>query len=85
MSSHSHEEPFYGKRIVRDNEQQYIKTLLANYRNEPVTEELKQKVYDELIMEKHLGNVSIPFRVVVRRDVYGKYPPHIEVILDTKV
>jgi hypothetical protein len=86
MSQNAHEDhPFYGKHVLRDREQDYIRTLLKKYHHEPVSEELKQKVWDELMMEKYLGNITIPFRVVVRRDTYGKYPPHIEVILDTKV
>lgn len=80
-----HEEPFYGKWILRDREQEYIRNLLKKYRDKEVNEELKQQVYDELMMEKYHGRISIPFRVVVRRDVYGKYPTYIEVILDTKV
>ncbi len=39
----------------------------------------------ELQMEKHLGRITIPFRMGVRRDPYGKFPDLIEVILDTKV
>ncbi len=87
MTSHTdiHEQPFYGSHILVDKEQEYIKKLLRKYRGEPVSEELKQKVYDELMMEKYLGHITVPFRVVVRRDTYGKYPPHIEIILDTKV
>jgi len=79
-----HEHPFYEHHILREGEEEYIKSLLAKYREEPVSEELKQKIYDELMMEKYHGRVTIPFRVVTRRDSYGKYPEHIEVILDTK-
>ena len=81
----SHDLPFYGKHVLLDHEQEYIQKLLKKYHAEPVTEELKQKEYDELMMEKYHGRITVPFRVVVRRDIYGKYPPHIEVILDTKV
>ena len=80
-----HEHPFYGHHILREREQEYIKQLLAKYRDQPVTEELKQQIYDELMMEKYHGRLTIPFRVVTRRDVYGKYREFIEVILDTKV
>ena len=80
-----HEHPFYGHQILREREQRYIQDLLVKYRNLPVTEELKQKIYDELMMEKYHGRIKIPFRVVTRRDIYGKYPECIDVILDTKV
>lgn len=64
-----HEEPlFYGQEIVRDNQQQYIDNLLKKYKKEPVTEELKEKIWNDLQHEKHLGNITIPFKVVIRRD-----------------
>lgn len=77
--------PFYGHEIVRRNEQEYIKTLLKKYQNEEVNDMLKQKVWDELQMEKHYGRITIPFKLAVRLDPTGKYPNRIEVILDTKV
>lgn len=83
--SEEHEGPFYGYEIVRRREQEHIKQLLKKYQNEPVSDDLKKKVWDELQMEKHLGRVTIPFKMAVRRDPYGKFPDLIEVILDTKV
>lgn len=84
-SSALHEHPFYGFDIIRRQQQEYIKNLLKKYRGQPVTEELKKKVWDELQMQKHLGLVTIPFKMTTRRDPYGKFPDVIEVILDTKV
>jgi len=80
-----HEHPFYGQVIVRRSQQEYIKKLMEKYQKEPVTDELKKKVWDELQMQKHLGIITIPFKLGVRRDPYGKFPDVIEVILDTKV
>lgn len=80
-----HEHPFYGYDVIRNKEQAYIKELLEKYRKEPVSEELKKKVWDELQMEKYYGRITIPFRMAVRRDPYGKFPDCIEIILDTKV
>ena len=80
-----HEHPFYGFDIIRNREQQYIKNLLRKYQKEKVNDELKKKVWDELQMEKHLGKITIPFKLAVRCDPYGKFPDTIEVILDTKV
>lgn len=83
---HSEEEhPFYGIEIIRRKEQEYIQTLLKKYRSEPATEELKGKIWDELQMEKYNGSITIPFKVVLRKDSQKKYPDYIEVILDTKV
>lgn len=83
MSEREH--PFYDKWIYREREQEYIRGLLRQYAHEVVNDELKKKVYDDLSREKTLGNVTIPFRVVLKHDSYGKYPSYIEVILDTKV
>lgn len=86
MAQHSEEEhPFYGREIIRRKEQAYIQQLLKKYRQEPVTEELKAKIWDELQMEKYKGTVTIPFKVVMRKDAQKKYPDTIEIILDTKV
>jgi len=79
------EHPFYGHDILADREQEHIKNLLKKYKTEPVTEELKKKIWDELQMEKYYGRVKIPFKVVLRRDSTGKFPDYVEVILDTKV
>lgn len=77
--------PFYGEEIVRSQEQEYISHLLKKYRNEPVSEELKAKIWDELQMEKYTGKIKIPFKVVLRHDAHKRYPDCIEIILDTKV
>ncbi len=83
---HEHEDhPFYGKWIYRYREQKYIQKILKKYKHEPVSEELKKKIWDELQTAKHEGKVSIPFKLVTHRDPSGKFPEYIEVILDTKV
>jgi hypothetical protein len=83
--SHTHTHPFYGKPIYRKNQQEYISSLLKKYKMQPVTEDLKKKIWDELQMEKYHGRVTIPFKVIMRRDASGLFPAYIEVILDTKV
>lgn len=86
MTQHSEDEhPFYGINVIRNKEQEFIKNLLKKYQNEAVTEELKAKIWDELQMEKYKGNITIPFKIVMRRDSLRKYPDYVEVILDTKV
>ena len=82
---HEQKHPFYGKEIIRQREQEYINFLLRKYKNFPVNEETQSKIWDELQMEKHLGHLSIPFKVVMRKDANKKYPDYIEIILDTKV
>lgn len=77
--------PFYGYEIIRRKEAEYIEKLLKKYEHEKVDEELKSKIWDELQMEKHLGNVRIPFKLAIRHDATGKFPDYIEVILETKV
>ncbi len=73
------------KPIIRNEQQEYVKNLLKKYSHMPVTDELKKKIWDELQMEKHLGNLTIPFKIAVRCDPYQKFPDYIEVILDSKV
>lgn len=82
---HEEEHPFYGHVILRRKEQEYIREILKKYQNDPVNDELKKKVWDELQMEKYYGRITIPFKLAVRRDPYGNFPDAIEVILDTKV
>lgn len=79
------EHPFYGYHILRNREQKYIQNLLKKYDGLPVNDDLKQKIWDELQMEKYHGRVTIPFKVVMRKDASGKFPDYVEVILDTKV
>lgn len=76
---------FYGHPIYRNLEEEYIQDLLKKYANEPVTDDLKKKIWDELQNAKYEGKVTIPFKIVMRRDPSRKYPDYIEVILDTKV
>lgn len=83
--SEEHKHFFYGKPVLADREQAYIQELLKKYKGMPVTEELKKKIWEELQQEKHVGRVTIPFKIAMRRDPSGKYPDTIEVILDTKV
>lgn len=83
--SHKHTHPFYGQPIYRKNQQEYISRLFKKYKSQPVTEDLKKKIWDELQMEKYHGRVTIPFKVVMRRDASGLFPDCIEIILDTKV
>lgn len=81
----SNELPFYGSNIICRNEEAYIQSLLAKHRGKPATDALKKEIWDELQMEKYYGRVTVPFKVVLHRDVYGKFPDFIEILLDTKV
>lgn len=87
MTQHTENEehPFYGMNIIRRKEQEYIQKLLKKYCSESVTDELKAKIWEELQLEKYKGHITIPFKVVMRRDALKKYPDYIEVILDTKI
>lgn len=86
MSDHTDtEHPFYGSEIIRRTQQEYVNDLLKKFKNEPVTNELLTKIWDELQNEKFLGRLTIPFKVVMRRDPTKKFPDYIEIILDTKV
>ncbi len=84
MTKHE-EHPFYGQEIYRHRQEILIQNLLKKYRGKEPSEELKKAVWDELQMEKYKGHITIPFKVVMRRDSLKKYPDYIEIILDTKV
>lgn len=79
------EPPFYGTHIIRGNEQEFINKLLEKYKKDPVSEELQKRIWDDLQQAKNEGIITIPFKVVMRRDASKKFPDSIEVILDTKV
>ena len=76
---------FYGAPVIRREEKEYIEKILSKHRGEKATEELKEKIWNELQMEKAKGNILIPFKVVIRRGLPGNFPDYIEIILDTKV
>lgn len=80
-----HEKPYYGKWIIPDDEQGRIQKLMEPYQNRPVTEELRKEVYEVLSTAKARGEISIPFRIVLQKDAYGRQPDCLKVILDTKL
>lgn len=84
MSEHE-EDPFYGVDIIRRTEKEKVNIIMEEFKNEPVTDELKKRIWDKLQKAKHAGHIKIPFKVVTRRDRTNKFPEYIEVILDTKV
>lgn len=83
FSSHNH--PFYGVEILRARQQEYVQKILKKYRKKPADEALYKEIYDELQREKALGNLTMPFKVALRKDPTKVHPDYIEVILDTKV
>ena len=76
---------FNEQRVFTDREQRHIERTLRQFKGEPATEELKKKIWNALQTEKHLGHIITPFKVVLRQDPLHKFPPTVEVILDTKV
>lgn len=77
--------PYYGKKISRAQQQEYIRHILSKYRKDPPNEDLQKKIHDDLMQEKDLGHVTIPFRVLLEKDETGARPAYIEIILDSKV
>ena len=71
--------------ILRDREQAYIDRLLKKYRGEVADDTLKKAIFEDLQKEKFLGNIKIPFKVILKNGVPGKFPPCVEVVLDSKV
>ncbi|MCB1136212.1 MAG: hypothetical protein KDK78_08090 [Chlamydiia bacterium] len=79
------EHHFYGSTISRQQQEEVIEHALAKYKGLPATEDLRQKVYNDLMLLKHEGAVTIPFKVLLKVDENRNTRPHIEVILDTRV
>lgn len=77
--------PFYGKEIDPKTEQRTIQKILSKFCSEPVSEDLKKKIYEELTAAKHIGKISIPFKIVMRKFPDERRQDYIEIILDTKV
>lgn len=83
MSQETH--PFYGKQIVRREQNELIEEMVKKFRHLPANEELKGKIWEELQLAKYRGEITIPFQVALRRNPPGDFPDYIEIILDTKV
>lgn len=77
--------PFYGKEIDPASEKQVIEKILSKYRCEPVSADLKKRIYNELSQAKETGLITIPFKIVFHEGTESFRPPCIEVILETKV
>ena len=77
--------PFYGKEIDPAREQALIEKILSKYRHMPFSDDLKKTLYDELSSAKERGDITIPFKIVMRKDSSRAHRAYIEVILDTKV
>ena len=82
MSEHP---PYYGSVISRNRQQEYIEEVLAKYKGEDANQELKEKVYYDLMHLKDLGLVTIPFSVELTHDESGHHIDTVTVLLDTKV
>lgn len=84
MADHQ-ENPFYGVAVICRSEKEKIRKILAPFKQEPVSEALKKRIWDALQAAKQRGEILSPFKVVSRRDSSRAFPEYIEVILDTKV
>ncbi len=78
-------EHFYGKPIHPDDEQEKINALLNDFKNEAIDEKLLQKVHAKLMEERHLGNITIPFTIEIKKGSSGSKPDYLEIQLETKV
>lgn len=71
--------------IDRKGQELFLKRLLTKYKDEIPNLALKVKIWDELALEKHLGRLKIPFKIILRKDPDHLFPDIIEVLLDSKV
>ncbi|CRX39336.1 hypothetical protein [Estrella lausannensis] len=79
------EHPFYGYEILREREHAQIEKILSKHKGKQADDQLKKEIYEELQDLKDKGTISIPFKVVLRKDPMARQAPYIEVILDTKL
>lgn len=79
------EHPFYGYEILKEREHARIEKVLSKHKRKKADDQLKKEIYEELQDLKDKGVITIPFKVVLRKDSTGKQPTYIEVILDTKL
>ena len=56
MIEEEKEHPFYGYEILREREQIKIQKILNQFKEEPVTEELKKRIWDALQQAKQKGD-----------------------------
>lgn len=80
-----HEHPFYGFEILKDRQHAHIESVLAKYRHRNADEALKKEIYEELQALKSDGKITIPFKIVLRKDQRSSLKNYVEVILDTKL
>lgn len=83
MSHENH--PFYGFEILKERQHAHIESVLAKYKGRNPDDSLKKEIYEELQALKSEGVVTIPFKVVLRKDPKNPLKNYVEVILDTKV
>lgn len=79
------EHPFYGYEILREREHATIEAILSKHKGKRADDTLKKEIYEELHDLKDKGVITIPFKVVLRKDLKVPEASYIEVILDTKV
>ncbi|MCH1429715.1 MAG: hypothetical protein GWP59_06360 [Chlamydiales bacterium] len=75
--------PFYQKHIDRTEQKTYIQSILDEYKDKPLSDELFKELYDRLSWEKHLGNIQVPFKLE-RKEGHGG-TSYFEVTMETKV
>lgn len=83
MSEEEH--PFYGFEILKEREHVKIESILQKYKGRQADDSLKKDIYEELQRLKTAGVITIPFKVVLRKDPISPLKNYVEVILDTKI
>ncbi len=68
-----------------NQEQKTINAILAKYTHEKPDENLKKKIYADLMSAKEKGTLTLPFKVTLRKIPDPSVTDFIEVTLDTKL
>lgn len=77
--------PFFGKKIIRNEEKELIEKILEEYKGCKADEQLQKQVWERLQQEKFSGKIHTPFVVDYIKGNPPHIPSYIEIKLETKL
>ena len=77
--------PFFGKKILKNEEKQLIEDILKEYKDCKADEHLQKEIWERLQREKFFGKIYTPFIVDYVKGNPPHVPSYIEIKLETKL
>ncbi len=71
--------------LLINQEQKIIESILKKYELEKPDEELKKKIYKDLMHAKSKGLITIPFKVILRKKNDPNMRDFVEIVIDSKL